>query len=511
MATANLTDEQRLAQLGHRQELKRRFSLPALLSLCVCLMATWEAASTVIATALMSGGSPCLFYNYVLSFLFSMCIAASLGEIASIYPTAGGQYHWVAALCPGSSKTVAAYTTGWISVGGQIVFTASAAFAAGLQIQALIVLNNASYVPTRWQGMLLYWAVLTYAFVLNVYGMKVMPHVNIVSGVIHVAGFVGIIVTLGVMSEKASAENVFVDFVNSSGWTNDGVSWLIGLISAVYPFLGYDAACHIAEELPNASRNVPLAMVGSVFINGIMGLAYIIVLLYAAGSTDLASAPLGFPFMQIYLDATNSHAGTTVMSVMIILIAIAATIAGIISTSRTLWAFARDQATPFHDFLSHINPRLQIPFRSVALVTALQFLLGFIYLGNDTAFNAILSMAIIGLYLSYLLPIVYMLLYGRWTLKSHQYGAFRLGFVPGIVLNVLSIIWMITVMIFSLFPTTMPVTAKNMNYSVVVFGGWMVFGFVYYAFWARHKFCVPMVDADVIPALDMVSSEVEKE
>lgn len=252
-------------------------------------------------------------------------------------------------------------------------------------------------------------------------------------------------------------------------------------------------------------------MVGSVFINGIMGLAYIIVLLYAAGSTDLASAPLGFPFMQIYLDATKSHAGTTVMSVMIILIAIAATIAGIISTSRTLWAFARDQATPFHDFLSHINPRLQIPFRSVALVTALQFLLGFIYLGNDTAFNAILSMAIIGLYLSYLLPIVYMLLYGRWTLKSHQYGAFRLGFVPGIVLNVLSIIWMITVMIFSLFPTTMPVTAKNMNYSVVVFGGWMVFGFVYYAFWARHKFCVPMVDADVIPALDMVSSEVEKE
>lgn len=139
-------------------------------------------------------------------------------------------------------------------MGGQIVFTASAAFAAGLQIQALIVLNNASYVPTRWQGMLLYWAVLTYAFVLNVYGMKVMPHVNIVSGkstatrvethvltalgVIHVAGFVGIIVTLGVMSEKASAENVFVDFVNSSGWTNDGVSWLIGLISAVYPFLG---------------------------------------------------------------------------------------------------------------------------------------------------------------------------------------------------------------------------------------------------------------------------------
>lgn len=47
-----------------------------------------------------------------------------------------------------------------------------------------------------------------------------------------------IIVTLGVMANKSTAEVVFVDFVNGSGWGNDGVSWLVGLISAVYPFLG---------------------------------------------------------------------------------------------------------------------------------------------------------------------------------------------------------------------------------------------------------------------------------
>jgi amino acid transporter len=272
----------------------------------------------------------------------------------------------------------------------------------------------------------------------------------------------------------------------------------------------YDAACHLAEELPHPSRNVPLAMVGSVLVNGVMGLAYIIVLLYSAGSTDLASAPLGFPFMQIYLDATRSRAGTTVMSILIIIIAIAATIAGIISTSRTLWAFSRDRATPFHDYLSHIHPGLQIPLRAVAVVVAMQFALGFIYLGNDTAFNAVLSMAIVGLYLSYLLPIVYMLLHGRRNLKPHQYGGFRLGPVLGTVLNILSIIWMIVVMIFSLFPTSLPVTAKNMNYSIVVFGGWMVFGLVYYVFRARRKFRVPMVDCDVLSGLDLPPDVIEK-
>jgi choline transport protein len=59
----SLNDQQLLAALGHRQELQRDFSIWSLGCLCLCLMATWEALSTVVATALISGGAPCLFYN----------------------------------------------------------------------------------------------------------------------------------------------------------------------------------------------------------------------------------------------------------------------------------------------------------------------------------------------------------------------------------------------------------------------------------------------------------------
>jgi hypothetical protein len=93
-----------------------------------------------------------------------------------------GQYHWVAALCPSSSRSTASFITGWISVGGQIVLTASAAFAAGLQTQALIVLNEDSYGPTRWQGMLFYWAILIYAMAINIWGSKLLPTANLISG-----------------------------------------------------------------------------------------------------------------------------------------------------------------------------------------------------------------------------------------------------------------------------------------------------------------------------------------
>ncbi len=58
-----LSDEEQPAQLGHVQELRREFSLWSLGSLCLCLMATWEALSSVVAAALTNGGPPCLFYN----------------------------------------------------------------------------------------------------------------------------------------------------------------------------------------------------------------------------------------------------------------------------------------------------------------------------------------------------------------------------------------------------------------------------------------------------------------
>lgn len=299
------------------------------------------------------------------------------------------------------------------------------------------------------------------------------------------------------MAPKNSASFVFIEVSNSSGWSSDGVSWLVGLLSSVYPLLGYDAACHLAEEMPHASRNVPLAMVGSVTVNGILGIGYCIMLLFSTGTLDtLLATPTGFPFMQIFLDATRSAAGATVMSLVITLIAIAATAAGVTSTSRTLWAFARDKATPFDRYFAHVNHSSHIPVRAVVLITILQMLLGFIYLGNSTAFNAILSMAILGLYTSYLIPIVYFIIYGRPKMAKHEFGFFSMPKSLGLGLNLLSCAWLILAIVFSTFPTFMPVTAQNMNYSTVVMVGWSVLGGIYYAVLGRKKFEVPVVDRE---------------
>lgn len=296
------------------------------------------------------------------------------------------------------------------------------------------------------------------------------------------------------MAPKHDASYVFVETYNASGWSNDGVSWLVGLVSCIYPFLGYDAACHLAEEMDNPARNVPIAMVGSVVLNGIMGLGYCLILLFSLGDLDnLLASPTGFPFIQLFQNVTQSSAGASIMTMIITVIAITANSAGLTSTSRTAWAFARDSGLPFSSYFAVVDRKTSIPKRMVVLVTVMQMLLGFLYLASYTAFNAALSMAILGMYASYILPIIYMALYGRKEGKL-VFGPFKLGEIFGLINNIVAIIWLVVAMVFSTFPNFEPVTPDNMNYSVVVISAWVLFGAIYFVFFGHKVYTGPIFE-----------------
>ncbi|CVL08562.1 related to HNM1-Choline permease [Fusarium mangiferae] len=419
VATKN-TDAVELAHLGYKDELQRRFSLPSLLGLCLCLMGTWEACSASIAAARHASGITLFYPSYSpsrsepllrkspQSILHLVVSNYQCNQFPSLEPTRLkiylGQYHWVTALSPDRGRKTASWMTGWISIGGQVVLLASAGVYSSFMVQGLISLSNPSYQAERWHATLIYIGILIYCALLNIVGEKVLPTANFISGALHIFGFLAVLIALGVTSKKNTSEYVFTTTFNNTNWS-DGVAWIVGMISSIYPFLGYDGACHMAEELPHPRRNVPLAMIGSIVINGAMGVGYVTMLLFSAGSLErILATPYRLPFIQIYYDATHSVVGTTFMVLVSALTAIAAAAAGMTSASRTLWAFARDDATPFHSWIGNIQPRLKIPVNAVLVVFVLDLLLGLLYLVNPTASNAILSMSATGMYLSYLMP-----------------------------------------------------------------------------------------------------------
>ena len=99
------------------------------------------------------------------------------------------------------------------------------------------MLNYPNYVYERWQGTLLVWAVMIFSFAVNVYGIKILPVIQLVGGICHVVFFVALIIPLVLLSPRSTAEFVFTETLSNGGWS-DGLSWCIGLLTVTYCFLG---------------------------------------------------------------------------------------------------------------------------------------------------------------------------------------------------------------------------------------------------------------------------------
>ncbi|KAI5460902.1 amino acid permease-domain-containing protein [Mariannaea sp. PMI_226] len=487
-------DNQNLERLGYTQEVKRNFSLTAMVATCVNLMSTWEALSSTLAAGLVSGGPVSLVYGAVVAFLGSLCAAMSLAELASSYPTAGGQYHSVAILSPKANRPLTSWLAGYISTLGWIAVAGSAPFLAGTQIQGLLVLNYPdTYVFERWHGTMLFWAILIVSACVCIFCSNFLPLIEKLTLVLHIGFFIIIMVVIATLSPTThTAKFVFTNFENNSGWGSDAIAWSIGLLSSCYVLIGYDGATHLSEEMNKAEIGVPRAMVGSILINGPLGFGFLIAVLFFMG--DIASAldtPTGFPIIQIFYNITGSLAAATALTSAITVMASLSTVPLITSAARVMWAFARDGGLPFSRHLAKVDSRRQIPSMSISIVTFLLILLGLINIGSTTAFNAILSLAVVSLQISYLLPIVLLIWRRVCRPDTLSWGPWRLG-RAGIFFNILAVIYLTYTCIFLLFPPFQPITAANMNYAPVVLGAALIFGCVYWPLRVSKRYIGPL-------------------
>ena len=280
---------------------------------------------------------------------------------------------------------------------------------------------------------------------------------------------------------------------------------------------GCDSAVHLSEEVSNAEYIVPWAMLMTTILNGILGFGIVLAVLFVSTDiTDALSSPtglLGYPFMQIFYDATGSMGGASTMVAIVIIMDICGTIAFLATASRLVWAFARDRGLPGWSYVSKVRPDSAIPLYAVILTSAIACLIGLINLGSSTAFNDVISLGVSSLYASYIISEV-LLLWRRCTgaIRSPNslssttspdeanalvWGPFHLPGIFGIVVNVFAIIFGLITFFFSFFPVATPVDAAHMNYSVLMTGSVVLFAMLYYVLYAKKIYKGPIVE--VVP------------
>ena len=483
---SGLSDEERLAQLGYTQVLARRMSAFSNYAVSFTIISVLSGCLTLYLFGMNTGGPAVITWGWVAVGLMTLFVGLSMAEICSAYPTSAGLYFWAHRLAPPRTAAAWAWFTGWFNVLGQVAVTAGIDFGAASFLGAYLNLQF-DFKVTPGRTVLLFAAILILHGLLNTFGVKIVAILNNVSVWWHVVG-VGVIVgaLTFVPDHHQSTTFVFTKFVNNTGWGSGVYVVLLGLLMAQYTFTGYDASAHMTEETHDASTAGPKGIVRSIWTSWIAGFVLLLGFTYAIQSYDkeLGSAT-GAPPAQILLDALGATTGK-----LLLLVVIGAQLfcgmASVTANSRMIYAFSRDGALPFSRVWHTVSPRTRTPVAAVWLAAAGALVLGLPYLINVTAYAAVTSIAVIGLYIAYVIPTLLRLGKG----DDFQRGPWHLGRWSRLI-GTVSVVWVIVITVLFMLPQVSPVTWESFNYAPVAV--LVVLGFAA-AWWfasAQHWFLNP--------------------
>lgn len=484
----NNNDLADMHRLGKKQEFKRNFNFLSTLGFISIYMATWEFVLVSLAIGLWNGGFAGLFWTFIGTIICYSSVVVSLAEMASMAPTAGGQYHWVSEFAPASCQKFLSYSAGWMSSLGWLASTAGSVFVCTTMIQSLVGVTDETFTFPNWQYTLIMLAFLLITIFFNTWGAPWLPAIETVSLFGHLLGFIVTIVPIWVMAPKASASEVFTSFSSTAGW-DLGTACLITQISVLYCNLGSDSIVHISEEVTDASLTVPRVMWWSYVLNTLLGIVALITMLFCIGSLeDAVNAEA--PYLQLFLN-TGSQAVAYVLLVLVFILIYSGNVTCLATAARELFAFSRDKGFPFSNWLSKMDRKRHIPFNSVYITSIVAGIICLVNLGSTVGFNVVVSLNLLALMSTYMLSIGCVALKrlrgeplppARWSLGRW-----------GLPINLFAFFYSMFAVVFSCFPSGLPVDLESANWAPAVWAGVGLLSVVTYVLHGKNHYTPPVM------------------
>ncbi|KAL4991693.1 amino acid/polyamine transporter I [Aspergillus falconensis] len=489
---------------GHKPELRRQFNWLSALGLGFSITNSWVGYLSNFGQSMIYGGPRLVIVGLILAFLAQSIISIGLAEIGSAFPSSGGQYHFCFSLAPQKSRRFAAYVVGWISVVAWWVTTSSGISLAATTLAGILNFFDPGFTATQWQVYLLFVAMAVITIIPVFVASK---KISLICQITLLMSVVGVTMTLfvpvGIHQNVQPASFLVSPAAGKTGW-GSGVSWMLGICNAMYAFGGTDGALHIAEEMQNPGRRVP-QIIGATLVIGLATTfpLFIALLLFSRDTEAVMDSSL--PSAELIYQATGSRTGTMFLISWILIVYISCLPSQWVTSGRIAWAFARDNGTPFPRYFSAISPTFQFPVRTTTAAFIFVLLYGLLYLASTTAFNSIITSAVLFLNITYAVPQGILLVRRAQSLltSTPEKGTsmkvlppryLNLGPLLGPFCNAFSILWIIVLGVFVCFPTHIPVDVASANYTPAVVVG--IFGLIV-LFWGlngRKMFEGPRVD-----------------
>jgi amino acid transporter len=463
-------DEQLLAELGYKQQLTRAWSGFSNFAISFSIISILAGCFTAYAFGWNNGGPIAISIGWPVVSIIILIIGFSLAELVAKYPTSGGIY-WFAGKLGGP---VWAWFTGWFNIIGLIAVVASVDYAAAgfLNVELgaykvnILGVNFADTAHVLSETFLLFTLILILTAVINIFRTHLLAVINNISVWWHVLG-VAIIVAILVLGPDShqSLNFVFTGTNNNSGFDGGATTGLffilyivpIGFLLTQYTITGFDASAHISEETHGASRNAARGVWQSIFYSAIIGWIVLLAITFAVQDpANISNVDNGFgagSSLAIFAGALSTGAFKAVVGISTIG-QLFCGLACLTSASRMAFAFSRDRAMPGHRYFARVNAD-GVPFNAVigmaflALLITLPALKGAHGSVFPFAFFAVVSIAVIGLYVAYMIPI-----YLRWRMGDAFEAApsWNIGRKYK-WMNPIAVVWVIYICIVGMLPT----------------------------------------------------------
>jgi len=519
-------DVRDLHRLGYAQELFRTMGGFSNFAISFTIISILTGAVILFDYGLAWGGPAASTLGWPLVSIFTLLIAASMAEIASAYPTAGGLYYWSSRM----KNKDWGWWTAWFNLAGQIAIVAGIDFAAASFVNSSIVTpilsnfgiayGNSSAIlgSSLMSGQLLTMAVLLLIqLILNIGGIRLVALLNDASVWWHIGTVLVIVAALFLISSgKAhSSLSPFAiapqDTIGSAtvlgGALNLGpavgyalpFAFLFSLLQAQWTYTGYDASAHVAEETVGARLSSAWGVFISVAVSAVVGYIVLIGLVTHLPPLDqvfnagCVSAPTGL-CSQYYggnavVFSTLTYNLGTLGEWLGAAIAVAMSLCGLASVAaagRMLFAFSRDHGVPGSPWLRKVSHRFRTPANAIFGIVVFSYLLtnaAYIF-GGATAIAIVTAISTIALYWAYGVPI-FLGVFGKQEWRDH--AVWKLGrFSKPVAL--IAVAWIAVISVLFLWPTS------GNAFTWLAYVVFLAFLLIYYFAWARKGFKGPIVE-----------------
>jgi len=390
-------------------------------------------------------GGPARLSSWPMVFIGQMAVALCFMELAAKYPVAGSVYNWSKKL----GSRIVGWTSGWLMLTASIVTISAVVLAYQLNLPRLwsgfqIVGDGTGTYDFAANAVILGSVLIVFTTIINALGVKLMSIINSAGVFIELIAAILIVIILAFNVKRGPQV-----FFSTEGYgTGESYGYLgvflIASLASLYVMYGFDTASSLGEETVEPRKTAPKAIFRAILASFVIGGG---ILVFAVMSAPDLNDPLigqSSGGLQYIVEQVMWGPLGKIFLVCIVVAVTVCTLAVHTAAIRLSFAMARDNALPFGERLATVNPKTQTPIVPAVTIGVIAAFILVINIAQPKIFTVLTSIAIIMIYLAYLMvtgPMLKKRFQGEWPPKDLKEGGYFTMGKWGLPVNIFAVLW----------------------------------------------------------------------